>query len=248
MEEIWKDVVGYEGLYKVSNLGNVYSYYVNRVLKPGAHEDGYKFVILKKDKKGSFKTIHRLVAEAFIKNPNPDEFLIVNHKDENPENNSVDNLEWCDYLYNVTYNNAHIKRGKQISKTVYAYDNTGKLVYEFYGTQEAARQLKFSSGDISTCCAGNILTYKNMVWSYEKLSKQQVLDRFEMSHGFEYMQQKNNKCSKQVEQYDLNGNFICDYPSAHEASRQLGFSPSLIMGVCRGEHKQTHGFVFKYAS
>lgn len=62
------------------------------------------------------------------------------------------------------------------------------------------------------------------------------------------MQKKNNKLSKPIEQYDLDGNFINTYPSIHEASRQLDFGYSSIAGVCRGEHKQTHGFVFKYAS
>ena len=251
MEEIWKDVVGYEGLYKASNLGNVYSCYVNRVLKPGTHKDGYKFVILRKDKKKSFKTIHRLVAEAFIKNPNPDKLLIVNHKDENPENNSVDNLEWCDYVYNNTYNEVHMKRAKSLSKTTYVYDCNGKLVYEFSSSREASRRLNISCGDINNCCTNRTLTYKNFVWSYKELSKQEVLDKFELSkelNGLEVMQKKNNKLSKPIDQYDLDGNFINTYPSIHEASRQLGFGYSSIAGVCRGEHKQTHGFVFKYAS
>lgn len=70
-DEIWKDVVGYEGLYKVSNLGNVYSNYVNRSLKQGNHRDGYKFVILNKNGKSKYMSVHRLVATAFI--PNKDD-------------------------------------------------------------------------------------------------------------------------------------------------------------------------------
>lgn len=94
-EEIWKDVVGYEGLYKVSNLGNVYSNYVHRSLKQGNHRDGYKFVILNKNGKSKYMSVHRLVATAFI--PNQDDLPEVNHKDEDKTNNCVDNLEWCNY-------------------------------------------------------------------------------------------------------------------------------------------------------
>ena len=249
MKEIWKDIVGYEGLYRVSNLGNVYSCYANRLLSQGTHKDGYKFVILRKDNKDKYMLVHRLVAIAFIENPN--NLPVVNHKDETPSNNNVSNLEWCTYLYNATYNDVHIKKGVQLSRTIYAYDDTGKQVFEFYSSHEAERQLGISNSNINMCCNNKSLTYKNMVWSYEKLSKQDVLNKFEKSRNSDnlaYIHKKNNMLSKSVNQYDLDGNLINTYPSTREAGRQLGFSSSLVAGVCRGEHKQTHGFVFKYAS
>ena len=117
MREIWKDVKGYEGLYQVSNLGRVKRLrFINRhldfkqekILKPYKDGGDYYFVIgLHKNGKKKYKAIHRLVAEAFI--PNPNNYPIVNHKDENKENNYVDNLEWCTHKYNSNYGNARTK-------------------------------------------------------------------------------------------------------------------------------------------
>ena len=115
MEEIWKPVIGYEGLYEVSNLGRVRSVdrlvkYSNgqihlhkgRILSPGlVHKSGYLQVALCNNGKTQHKMVYRLVAEAFL--PNIDNLPQVNHKDENPFNNCVDNLEWCTIEYNINY-------------------------------------------------------------------------------------------------------------------------------------------------
>ena len=118
--EIWRDIKGYEGLYQVSNLGRVKSLerYVKgkdglRLVKEiimsisVCRTNGYFKVILHKDGKQKRYQVHRLVAEAFI--PNPDNLPIVNHKDENKINNCVWNLEWCTYSYNLTYGNRLLK-------------------------------------------------------------------------------------------------------------------------------------------
>ena len=102
MKEIWKDIKGYEGLYQVSNLGNVRS--MDRITRDGRkikgknikpHTNGnsrYLRVALCNNGKIKYENIHRLVAKAFI--PNPENKPEVNHKDENPSNNFIDNLEW----------------------------------------------------------------------------------------------------------------------------------------------------------
>lgn len=109
-EEIWKPVVGYEGLYEVSSYGRVRSldrydrmnrFCEGRILKLCANRLGYlKAGLCSNDKKKQY-LVHRLVAEAFI--PNPNNLPIINHKDENPSNNNVDNLEWCTAKYNSNY-------------------------------------------------------------------------------------------------------------------------------------------------
>ena len=110
MIEVWKDVPGFEGIYRVSNLGMVRS--LDRVKKDGRrmygrirkpHRDscGYMLVQLYKDNEKKHYSIHRLVALAFI--PNPDNLPQVNHKDEVRDHNTVDNLEWCTVLYNQNY-------------------------------------------------------------------------------------------------------------------------------------------------
>ena len=101
MEEIWKPVPGYEGLYEASTLGNIRNAINGRVLRQSNHRQGYKLVGLHKDKKLKTHTVHRLIAKAFIENPNG--YNEVNHKDENKANNNIENLEWCTRMYNVHY-------------------------------------------------------------------------------------------------------------------------------------------------
>lgn len=102
----WKDIEGYEGLYQVSNTGKVRSLNYNKtgqkkILKLGIEKRGYKHVTLYKNNKRKIFKVHRLVAQAFISNPN--NYPCVNHKDENPSNNHVSNLEFCTVAYNNSY-------------------------------------------------------------------------------------------------------------------------------------------------
>ena len=114
MKEIWKDILGYEGYYQVSNFGNVKSMdriverknngtgnlpLKSRILSLNTYPRGYKRVTLRKNNISKSFFVHRLVAEAFI--PNPNNYPYVNHKDENPSNNHFDNLEWCINEYNI---------------------------------------------------------------------------------------------------------------------------------------------------
>ena len=115
MQEIWKDIKNYEGLYQVSNLGRVksverkvwcernksFKVLKERILKLWKSNCGYLRVVLCIDSKTRYHSIHRLVAEAFI--PNPDSLPQVNHKDEDKTNNRIENLEWCSGEYNRNY-------------------------------------------------------------------------------------------------------------------------------------------------
>lgn len=121
MKEIWKDIEGFEGVYQVSNLGRVKSLartrrskggcicpVAEKILRQNTDKDGYKDVALSRDAKLHYLRVHRLVALAFI--PNPHNYPMINHKDENPANNTVSNLEWCDQSYNTSYSNYKISR------------------------------------------------------------------------------------------------------------------------------------------
>lgn len=114
MEEIFKNVQGYEGYYEVSNLGRVRStsYKGIRYLKPAKMKNGYLNVILCVNQKKVHKNIHRLVAEAFI--PNPLNLETVNHKDENKNNNIVSNLEWLSSEDNNRYSNKNMLTKEQV--------------------------------------------------------------------------------------------------------------------------------------
>ena len=100
MQEMWLDIKDYEGIYQVSNLGKVKNKKTNKILKP-SKEKGYLKLYLYKEGKKKTNYIHRLVAQAFL--PNPNNYKEVNHIDSNPSNNNKNNLEWCDRKYNLDY-------------------------------------------------------------------------------------------------------------------------------------------------
>ena len=152
MKEIWIDCKGYEGKYQVSNLGRVWSVRSQKYLKGFADKDGYLGVHLTaKNGKRKIERIHRLVAIAFLDNPN--NLPVVNHKDENKTNNNVDNLEWC----SVGYNNIYSK-GKAV-KCI-------ELDRVFDCSQSAAKELGLDGSSIRKCCKGQIKRVGGYHWSY----------------------------------------------------------------------------------
>ena len=139
MKEIWKPVKDFEKVYMISNFGNIkrlekiiirknpknkntlikYTY-KEKLLSLKNDKDGYKFIILCDNGRRKVSRIHRLVAEAFLDNPN--NYPIINHKDENKSNNHIDNLEWCTIKYNTNYKNSILKRSISQGKPV-IYNN-----------------------------------------------------------------------------------------------------------------------------
>ena len=174
MTEIWKDIKGYEGLYQVSNLGRVKS--LDRIVhcKNGTikfckgmilhtFKNNYLFVRLSKDSTYKTKYIHKLVAQAFI--PNPDDLPEINHKDENKLNNDINNLEWC----TIAYNNAYGTRTERTRKRVYQLDLNKNIIKLWDGIGIASRELDIPSQQISQCCNGTKYrkTAGGYIWQYE---------------------------------------------------------------------------------
>lgn len=158
--EIWKDIEGYEGLYQVSNMGRVRSLdridarghrWKGRMLSSKLRKDGYREVILCRDGKRKYMFVHRLVAGAFL--PNPDNFPQVNHKDENKANNAVSNLEWCSALYNINYGARTKRAAKANERPIYVISGSGHR-YFFRSSKKAAELLGIDRRNVSACLHG----------------------------------------------------------------------------------------------
>lgn len=186
MKEIWKDIPNYEGLYQVSNLGNVKSLCygarnirksnVHKILKHSPNNWGYHKVQLYKDGKSQMLYIHRLVASLFI--PNPENKEQVNHIDGNKANNKVSNLEWATSKENLHHaeklglrSNVSPMLGKKgilnpTSKCVNQYDKNGRYLATYYGVSEAARHVGVVSSSISACANGRHKTCAGYIWKF----------------------------------------------------------------------------------
>ena len=210
-----KPVPGYEGYYEVDNLGRVFS--VDRIirvndngriydkpvhgaiLKQTNHSRGYKTVALTKYGKTKQEYVHRIVASAFI--PNPDNLPAVNHKDEDKTNNFVDNLEWCTVSYNNTYGEKTKKQAEKIRGIPHKEDHKEKIsnsLKEYYKTHVSA-----STG-------------------------------------------RKSEKRKPISQFDLDGNFIREYPSIHEASDEAISRRRNITAVCNGKRKSAYGYIWRW--
>ena len=157
--EVWRDVVGYEGMYKVSNKGRVASSRKGelRLMHPYISQFGYYRVVLKTRPTCKHILVHRLVAEAFIPNPLGLEF--INHKDEVRTNNLVENLEWCTKGYNNTYGTAlekaHATRVKHgVTTIVVVYSLSGEHLARYDSMYDAAKSEGCSYGAVESCVKG----------------------------------------------------------------------------------------------
>ena len=175
--EIWRDIEGYEGLYQVSNKGRVKSverivwdnrgYYKTiqeKILKPEKTKWGYLRVVLCRDNKKKHYMIHRLVGQVFLENPQ--NLPVINHIDENKENNCSSNLEWCSISYNNNYNDRTKKIAEKLSKPVFSIDKISGLILEFPSAHEASRQTGINQSHICDCCNGKRKSAGGYYWHY----------------------------------------------------------------------------------
>lgn len=165
MNEIWKDIEGFEGLYQVSNLGRVKRVKTGRVLKGCKYRGGYLMVRLYKNNIRSNKTIQRLVADAFI--PNSENKPQVNHIDEDKTNNMVSNLEWMTAKENCN----HGTRNERTSIPIIATNIKTGESQEFYGARECGRQLGLDPSSITKVLKGKRKQTGGYTFKYKEDSK-----------------------------------------------------------------------------
>lgn len=170
-EEIWKDIPGYEGLYQISTIGRVICSLTMRI-KATRNRNGYRCVTLHKNGERKTFSVHRLVAIAFITNPNNLPF--INHKDENRANNRVDNLEWCDASYNNKYGtrprkvlDANKANGSIVAeKKVAKIGRNGTVLDVYNSISEAARQNGVTREAIRNCVNGRTMKSCGYKWTF----------------------------------------------------------------------------------
>jgi hypothetical protein len=176
MKEIWKDVIGFEGSYQVSNMGNIKSLereikhfrgglmtLKERILNPCANSKGYSIAILSKENKRHVKSMHRLVASAFIHNH--ENKITVNHKNGIKNDNRLINLEWATVSENVKH--AYDSKLKYpYQKKISQFTLDGQYIKSFDSIIQVQRELGINGSHISSVCKGKRKTTGGYIWKY----------------------------------------------------------------------------------
>lgn len=233
---MWKEIPNTDGLYLISDDGKVFSVRSNRLIKNQLSNKGYYRVELNFSGKAEKYSVHRLVAEAFI--PNPDNLPEVNHKDENPLNNHVSNLEWCTHLYNVNYGTrvARIQSKRQTpmgadnsqSIRVYQFDLNGNFIAEYGSCGEAGRETGLRAASVARAARGKRKQYAGFYWNDKK--------------EFLYNGVRNQKFKQgAILKCDMDGNVIKRYERSLDLKAD-GYNQISVNRVCRGERNTYKGY------
>ena len=171
IQETWKDIPGYEGLYQASNLGRIRSFKYNnvRVLKPGKTREGYYRVILYLNSVKKNASVHRLVWTAF-NGPIP-EGLQINHLNENKSDNRLENLSLCTAKENINYGTRNKRAGEKQCKRIQMLDKNNNILKTFNSLKEAAQFLNknktTANSNISSCLHGKRKSAYRYKWKFE---------------------------------------------------------------------------------
>ena len=268
MQEIWKDIVGYEGLYQVSSLGNIRSLSfgarnyrksnIVKLLKQSPTNCGYFKVQLYCEGKSKMMYVHRIVATAFI--PNPERKPQVNHIDGNKSNNVASNLEWVSQSENHIHAIAHGLRSPSPmlgrtgadnpnSKVILQYDLLGNFINEWCGIAEAARNINASAKLISNCVCGNKKSACGYIWRAKESDdyplKIKPLAR-RTSRGIERHGTPRPRAMRRIRQLSKDGNLIRVWNNYIELTSETGYDNGNIYKAINGKLKTAYGFKWEY--
>ena len=252
--EIWRPIKGFDN-YEISNFGRVKSLSrvianslrPDHILRECYDKDDYCDVhIFNNTGQMKVKRIHRLVAEAFI--PNPNNYPIINHKDECTYNNFVGNLEWCTYKYNINYGTLPARKSIILKghrtvcdKPVCIYDLDGNFIKKFKSVAFAVRELNIPgiTAIYDTCRGKDGYTHSGYQWKY-------VVEGVDYTQNIGPMKTKYATMIKRVYQYDMDMNFIAEYESCSKAQKVTGIPSTGICTCARGARPHYHKFKWFY--
>lgn len=249
MEEVWKDIKGYEGKYAVSNLGNVKSLHFYgkncgtkdngpRNLKPILKSNGYFVVSISQRQ----VHVHRLVAEAFI--DNPDNKPCIDHINTITTDNRVSNLRWCtpkENLLNPISHKRRLESVKRVSKgkfgieshkhrSIYQYSLDGKFIREWGCISDACRELKIDTGGVTKAAQGLQAHCGGFIWRYNKVINVLPIKLRE----------------KAILQYTLEGEFIKAWPNITSAAKSYNTTTGRICSCLKGITRKCRGYIWRY--
>lgn len=232
--EEWRPVKGYEDLYEVSNLGNVRSVKTKALKIPytrkGGSGHGQVFVVLSRNGVDKHKRVNRLVATAFIDNPDHTLYSCVTHRDGNKSNNAVSNLYWCNKSEMAAENILHTNENKKIP--VEQYTLGGKFVREWKSASDASRELGINRKTIQRCCAGKLCKQAGgFIWKYKN----------DQTPILPYKSQ-----CKKVYKYSLDGELLNIYESISAAARANFIDKNSIKNCALGKQRTSHNYIWKF--
>ena len=256
--KIWKDVAGYEGLYKVSSSGEIYSVLSQKVLKPIKSSTGYYHVSLYSNKKQKSFNVHTIVASAFL--PEKEGCIEINHIDGDKSNNSVDNLERVSKSENMHHaikmklRKASPMQGRTgesnpMSKEILQYSLEGVFIQSWKGIAEVARILGCSASSISNCLIGKHKSACGFIWRYKESDNISIkidIPKRVCTNNKKTWEQKNRRQMREIKQLTKDGKLVKIWKNYIELSESTGFDNGNIYNCINGKLKSAYGYIWRY--
>ena len=255
MDEKKKWIEGYEGFYWITSKGRVisadrydrFNRHVGGEVKPQLAGQGYPFVCLYKDGKGKQRYVHRLVAQAFV--PNPENKREVDHIDNDKTNNDVSNLRWVTHKENQ---NNEITRANMLedtskfvsqkgadnpfSRKVSMFSLDGEYIRSFDCLHDAAQFVGVTDNSIGRVCRGERRQSGGYFWKYEGEAKMKIKPSVQ--------RERSNK--RPIQQFTPDGDIVAEYGSVQEAAEALGICAPNIIHCAKGDAKTYKGYKWRY--
>lgn len=215
-----------------------------KIIKDYKHTIGYRQVKINSGTTSKAFYVHRLVAQAFI--PNPNNLPIINHIDEDPSNNDVSNLEWCTHSYNINYGGRNKKTSILFSKKVIQIALNGRVVNK-WDSVKSATKIGFSSSCIRACATGKYSNHRGFIWLFLDDYESELILNLEIKRRIDRInKEKVHFNSKKVVQMDYEGSEIKIWDSASKAERDGLFNGRKISLCCLGKNKTHKGYKWKF--